>query len=439
MNFNYIFRRVGILALLPLSASMTQAESNLPAPDQLNSLISAHKGTPEQNLYLGRQAHLEYDFERAEKLFNTYAASKKRSPEGENLLSAFRQQLDIAKSALNNVQNISLISKSSVPETDFLSSIKLPSSAGVLLSPDSIPFEKGRNEASMAFANEARNYMLWSQSSDSDTETYILVESERLTDGSWTDPTPLKGLGDAGINADFPFMRSDGTTLYFSSPSEESMGGYDLFVAMRDPQTGEYLAPRNLGMPFNSPFDDIMVAIDEENGLAWLVSDRDPYEGRVTVYLYLFEESRTNHDPDSDEIIKHARLTADADYLPEDNEVRRSKLQAIENMSAVCRQRRRDFRISIPGRRTYEIVENFTSPQARISAGRYLSELNALKKDHETLSQLRSDYRDAKTNKNLSKMQLLETRILQLEDAVAERTKQLKEARNQTIQAETMR
>lgn len=441
---------------LVIAAALTPAAaySNtvVPTPDEVRHLAEKSKGTPEHNLYMGRLAFLDYDFEKAARLFKTYGAARKKNATGEALLPRFESQLEVADESLGNVQKLQLIYKVQLPETDFTSAIRLPGSAGTLLPPDSIPFQQGRDEATMAFANESRDYMLWSQrvapqpeedgeesSVGNEESAYMIVESERLTDGSWSEPTPLKGLGDAGIDADFPFMRADGTTLYFASPSEGSMGGYDLFVATRDPQTGEYLAPRNLGMPFNSPYDDLMVAVDEENGLGWLVSDRDRADGKVSLYLYILEEARSNHDPESPEIIEHARLTAADDLLPEDSEVRAEKLNALENISKKERKRQRDFLIAIPGRRVYERVENFTSPQARLAAGRYLGAIQARKRDMESLAKLRKEYHDASKSGNRSKIQFIETRILQLEEAVKERGREIKELRNQAIQAETMR
>lgn len=424
----------------------------LPTPEEVRQMAEKSKGTPEHNLYMGRIAFLDYDFEKAARLYKTYSTAKKKAAVGEELLPRFEGQLEIAEESLGNVQKLQLISKTQIPESDFTSAIRLPGSAGTLLPPDSIPFPQGRDEATMAFANESRDYMLWSQRvsrlSEEDTEEkpegnedgiYMIVESERLTDGSWSEPTPLRGLGDTGIDADFPFMRADGTTLYFSSPSKGSMGGYDLFVATRDPQTGEYLAPRNLGMPFNSPYDDLLVAVDEENGMGWLVSDRDRADGKVALYLYILEESRSNHDPEAPEITDHARLTADEDFLPADSEIRADKLNALDNISNKKRNKQRDFLISIPGGRIYERVENFTSPQARLAAGRYLGAMQARKRDMETLDRLRREYHDAAKSGNRSKTQFIETRILQLEEAVRERGREIKELRNQAIQAETMR
>ena len=67
---------------------------------------------------------------------------------------------------------------------------------------------------------------------------------------------------------------SDGITLYYASDGEGSLGGYDIFVTRYDSENGNYLRPDNIGMPFNSPANDYMYAIDEFNNIGWFASDR---------------------------------------------------------------------------------------------------------------------------------------------------------------------
>lgn len=421
--------------------------AEVPQASDIKVLINAAKGTSEQNLYAGREAFINYDFPKAGELYGKYRVAKKKSAEGLALEPVFNDQLEIAEESLNNVQRLKIIERKSVADSDFISSLRLPASAGRVVPADSIPFQQGRDEATVAFANENGDYMIWSQSAPEDAEdmegaepdTYILVESERLTDGSWSTPAPLRGLGQMGWNADYPFLRADGTTLYFSAPSEGSMGGYDLFVASRDPQTGEFLTPRNLGMPFNSPLDDLMVAIDEEHNLGWLVTERNADPGFVSVYLYIFEEQRSNHDPEEEAIIDHARLTDKSDFLAEDDLVRAEKLRDLEMINRPRTSRKGDFLISIPGGKVYDRVENFSSPKARIAAAKYLETLQALEEEKDELKKLRSDYGKAKHEGKKSVMQFLSTRILLLEKKVAQHSQELKTYRNQAIEAESSR
>ena len=42
-----------------------------------------------------------------------------------------------------------------------------------------------------------------------------------------------------------------------------------------------------MGMPFNSIYNDYMLAIDELNNVGWFVSDRFQEEDKLIVYLFI--------------------------------------------------------------------------------------------------------------------------------------------------------
>ena len=64
-------------------------------------------------------------------------------------------------------------------------------------------------------------------------------------------------------------------------------------------ETGRYLHPINIGMPFNSEANDYMFVIDEYNSLGWFVTDRRQPEGKVCVYVFVPNDSRKTYDADS--------------------------------------------------------------------------------------------------------------------------------------------
>lgn len=110
--------------------------------------------------------------------------------------------------------------------------------------------------------------------------------SYRLLDG-WTTSKPLSENLNSPANENFPFVLSDGVTIYFASDGENSIGGYDIFVSRFSASINDYLPPQNVGMPFNSPFNDYFYIIDEINNIGWLVTDRYQQEDFVAVYKFL--------------------------------------------------------------------------------------------------------------------------------------------------------
>ena len=115
-------------------------------------------------------------------------------------------------------------------------------------------------------------------------------------------------------------MLSDGVTLYYSSTSSESLGGYDIYVTRYNTDTKKYLKAENMGMPYNSLYNDYFLAIDEANQLGWLVSDRYQPEGKVCVYLFIHNETRNIYSTDDDmDNLRHLAVIHDIASTQQEN------------------------------------------------------------------------------------------------------------------------
>lgn len=91
-------------------------------------------------------------------------------------------------------------------------------------------------------------------------------------------------------------MMADGMTLYFAAKGEESLGGYDIFVTRYNKSTGEFVRAENVGMPFNSPANDYLMAIDETCNIGWFVTDRNQTADNVCIYRFIPNETREVYD-----------------------------------------------------------------------------------------------------------------------------------------------
>lgn len=105
-----------------------------------------------------------------------------------------------------------------------------------------------------------------------------------------------------------PFFDSGTQTLYFSSMGYPSLGGYDIFKSPLD--KGIFQQPENIGMPFNSSFNDLYFAMQEgdyayfssnRNGSATVASDvccYDIFKGSfLSLKLETLAFSKTTGDP----------------------------------------------------------------------------------------------------------------------------------------------
>lgn len=392
--------------------------------DQARPILEKHRSKTQPNAYrwLGFLDFLDYKYDSARTNYAEYARLMKlaKKPLDENVTDE-EARLRKASGFLENVEDIQIIDSISVPAEGFFKSYRLMPSAGFLLPPYAIPFPESAEQATMAFSNESGELMMWAEPDS--IGTMRIVESMRLTDGNWTQPafTP-EDLNDGG-DADYPFLLSDGQTLYFASDGEGSIGGYDIFMTMRDPQTGDYLEPRNIGMPYNSPFDDYMFAIDEETGVGWWATERSSEPGEVTIYVFIPNELRSNIDAEETDPVSFARIDNIA-QTQKDPETVSSYLNIISQIDPNAKPKKReDFRFPMGKGEVYTSLDDF-GPSGKKMMQVYLK---AEKEYDAAVASLRSERHSARPSA---------ARIQQLEKTVATSAQALKKARNEVYRAE---
>ena len=232
--------------------------------------------------------------------------------------------------------------------------------------------------------------------------------------GQWTSPHKLDELdGDDAQN--YPFMLSDGITLYYAAQGEESIGGYDIFVTRYDMDEKKFLYPENLGMPFNSPANDYMLAIDEFNQLGWFVSDRNQPENKVCIYIFIPNDIRKVYDAniyEEDELCRLALIHSIAETWGDKEAVAqaRQRLQAALSAPKVVKKQK-DFEFVIDNRNTYTLLNDFKSPEARNKMAAWQKSRTQLDKSRQQLQNLRDRYATG----NDAQRQTLSQQILQLE------------------------
>ena len=239
------------------------------------------------------------------------AKSKKPKPEEFEFLN--RRMIQMGN-MLDRVERIEVIDSINVDSATFFEVYRLSPAAGSILPPDAVSrlgAGDGADELSVAYMPENRSELLWAAADTSGC--FNLYGADILDDGSIAHSTVLDdGLREGG-DARFPFLMPDGMTLYFANNGENSLGGYDIFMTRRsDGDAGgkEYFQPQNVGMPYNSPYNDFMMAIDETSGLGWWATDRNRIPGKVTVYVFIPSQMRVNVEPDNPDLGALARLSS---------------------------------------------------------------------------------------------------------------------------------
>lgn len=134
----------------------------------------------------------------------------------------------------------------------------------------------------------------WQVGSDADSVPLFYIYHQ-LGDGRWDEANPevvrVNGLPER-CQISYPFVGSDGTTIYFSleeekgEVSQHTLGGKDLYVSRYDRAQGVLLVPTQLMLPFNSPMDDFCYIVDEEQDVGWMVSGREAREDSLRLWCF---------------------------------------------------------------------------------------------------------------------------------------------------------
>lgn len=349
--------------------------------------------------------------------------------------SAFAND-QLMQKMLSHVEKILVVDTIDVDKDRFFQYYRTHPSAGFILEGKSVASRLGSTKfpeefsgkPMSGFTNEYEDYMIWAQE---DTTGYLrLAESVRLIDGSWSKPeftSPRLNFGEDAdddtpveANAAFPFMVDDGQTLYFASDNENSIGGYDIFIATKDPSDGSFLIPGNLGMPFNSPYDDYMMVLDRQTGVGWWASDRNQLEDKVTVYIFEITEERDNIDPDDEKLMSYATLSGWQDLIDEESIPKIEKLKKEISEIKKVNRKEPEFSLPMPGGNVYSYFSDFRNRSAAELMKRYLRDKESLKVKNLELAKMRADY-----DKNNDRGQL-STKILNMEQQVRMQEQQLK-------------
>lgn len=350
--------------------------------------------TADDLLARGREAYNDYLFEEAAR---DYAAAKKKAKRGDEYFAdkyaEYENQLNLARNFLERVENIAIIDSLTVDRNEFFKAYRLPLSAGSLGNRTALP-EGGDSSVNYVYTNEGGDYKLWAEP---DTLGNMhLVESTLLTNGAWSDPTPLSDTLSEECDAIYPFMMADGVTLYYADNGENSIGGYDIMVATRDASDGSFLQPSNLGFPYNSPFDDYLLAIDELNGVGWWATDRNQLDGQLTIYVFVTNELRNNYPADEENLVSYARITDIASTQPEDRDFS-DLLETIRRIDPTAREKKAEFTLAASGGRIFHRYDELPNAATRTAVKKYYAAKENLENAENELRELRIKYSRTRT------------------------------------------
>lgn len=288
------FRYKYAVCLINLNSNIDKAISYLKIADASGNI-------PQTKYYLGIAYHLQYMFDKAIKYYNDFLETDLSNQE-KNKFPVHRQiaMANNGKKLVEYAYMLDIIKKRNLQIKDFFYSYDLEDINGEFLKKN----EKFKTKKDKKFEKEPLMfvsykydlilYSSYGKNRKTGKDIYIV---RKESNGIWGDPHIMNMTINTVEDEDYPYLHPDGKQLFFCSKGHNSMGGYDIFKSIFNPETNKWSIPKNMDFPINSPLDDILYANDSANNYAYFASKRYSENGRINTYKILI-----NKDPEKRKI-----------------------------------------------------------------------------------------------------------------------------------------
>lgn len=386
-------------------------------------LVASKKNIQDSFYYLGLVYTEKYQFTNAEAAFDKYESFIEKRRPRKNSVEAEKKEADIARleskrkimSRLNrmvsNTEDIQIIDSMVVDKKDFLTAYKLSHSSGSLNYFNKV-FSANKAIESTVYVNEKETKIYFAQPDQNGV--YALFSMDKLMEEFGNEKRLSQTNFGLTGDVNYPYVMSDGVTIYFAAKDVESIGGYDLFVSRYNMNNDSYLTPERLNMPFNSAYNDYMMVVDEEKGIGWFASDRNQPEGQVCIYTFIPNKVvKTITSEDESYLAGRAKITSIKDTWI-DNQNYTSIIELARKAPKEIVKTVRDFEFVINDKYTYYTLSDFKDNNAKETYYRVIQ----LKADKINLSEKLNNLRIEYSKSSPEKKREMANEILGLEKQV---------------------
>ncbi|KAA6337708.1 hypothetical protein EZS27_014228 [termite gut metagenome] len=371
--------------------------------------------------FLGEAYKELWYFDDAVRCYETYTGLLKKKKEDTYETEKLLDECKIYARMLKGVEDVCIIDSFVVDKENFLKAYKISEESGKLYTYKEFFKTSGNREATV-YETERGNIVYYSERGNDNTLS--LNTRIKMQDG-WSKPIPFPNTINDSANVNYPFVLTDGITIYYASDGNGSLGGYDIFVTRYNSGAESYLTPENLGMPFNSSFNDYMYVIDEYNNLGWFASDRYQSDDKVCVYVFAPNKFKKTYNYESmkhTDIISLSQLRSLKETWKDERVVAQAKNSLKEALSRKPKQEKViDFEFIIDDKNTYYSFNEFKSIHARELFTKY----KQLERDYQQQTEKLNKQREQYAHANKGEQTKLSPGILDLEKRVHKMSEEL--------------
>lgn len=268
--------------------------------------------------------------------------------------------------------------------------------------------------------------LYFSRSVATDEGEVLKLFNASNVNNQWSEAKQLEGI-ETGGNDCYPFMAVDGSTFYFASDGEGSIGGYDIFVTRYDSEDGVFLKPENVGMPFNSEANDYMLVVNDIVNLGWFATDRRMEDGKVCVYVFVPNVTKATYNyesEDSSRIVALSQLSSIVETQTDEDVVRKARQKLLmlmyEQKDVV---KNSGFIFIIDDLTEYTDIKQFKCAEARKMYDEWKKRSDKYCADVALLEKRRDEYATA----NAGRKQSMKAALIELENRLIDEADALDE------------
>jgi tetratricopeptide (TPR) repeat protein len=358
--------------------------------------------------------HLGYPDEAIE-AYTQYLKTLKADSERLPYILAQIHQAEKLQRYMRRVEKVQIIDSVEIPLSELLSAYPLSAETGTLTKD---------SQGQLVYTNQRNDRKLWAAAND---DKQLIVSSRNLMN-TWTAPDTLPHTINMSADQNYPYLLSDGVTLYFASKDTSGLGGYDIYVSRYNTYTETYTHPENIGLPYNSPANDYLMVVDEIHHRGYFATDRHSREGYVHVYTFVptSEKAYWRNVP-QDSLVAYAQLRSGLHVEEEIAKVEIANKPSVPQPTVQVEREKEDIYFVLNDSVIYTSKSEFRSSTAQKTYQEWQNMQKQLEIDQESLEQLRWQYANAD---DAGKKELT-PQILQLE----KKQSQLHEQCNELLQS----